>query len=821
MTLELQSMSLSELRHGRSINDSHFLKLYGELVVDGTLDREELVYLLSRAILFLRADDTNLNKFGYRIVLQYSLRTGDYQPLYEVAAVKEYAPILEAIEETTEISFQSALLTTLNASNRINFTISDGRSSTVRTRGQLELRAFANSASFGVVVAPTSYGKSEMMRERIHARLGENSAIMVPTKSLISQTRTQLVRDPIVQDSTLRVITHPDAYVPGKPFVAVMTQERIFRLLRENPKLQLSQLLIDEAHNLLSNDRRAEQASEVVLALLHRKPEMNVMYYTPFMANPNALVHVNAQRELAHKESREHVKIERYYFTDMSKRALYLFDQFLRRSFLVSETLVDSEEGFILAFAGRKNLVYVNRPRNAELVAVKLASRNGASSNDDLQEALRAIAEHVHPKYQLIECLQHGVAFHHGGMPEMIRLYVEELFSSAAHGTPTLLVSTSTLLEGVNTPADTLFVLNPSKGPRHLSASQFRNLAGRVGRFKEIFSSDETRLDLLQPRIFVVDGDSAGARFAPETFLRRVADVVTDASEPASNPLLEEGADSERRAELLERLENLEPGSSGLSVPRLLGTNVGREALAHGVDDYDLFENEVELQARIDEWSEVRGRIKTSGELVEAISEIFLVGLPLDEKRSANLSRLVDNSSARSFYSMFIDWRAQAMSLREMVAREIAFFRRQAGALVFVGPTWGDRTLGDGWQKYWMDPADKSETELATLAVAKVKEEQDFIDFFLMRYVETLRALDLIEDSLYYRVKYGTDDKDLILFIQTGVSLELAKLLLERYAKYVEVNRDDGVVIVSPGVSEAMRLSNENEILVFEASRLS
>lgn len=821
MSLNISEIPLSLLRHGSNLNGSDFLELYGRLMVGSELDRSSLVYLLSRAVLFLRADDENLNKLGYRIVLQYSVATGDYEPLYQVAAVKDYAPILEALEVTQAEPHQQTFLDLLVSANRINFAVEDSSTRTVRTRGQLELRSFAHHANFAVVVAPTSYGKSEMMRERIHTRLELATAIMVPTKSLIAQTRTLLVRDPALRNATIRVVTHPEGFVEGSPFVAVMTQERLFRLFRENPDLQLSQLLIDEAHNLLSDDRRAEQASEVILTALHRNPALDVVFFTPFMADPATLSHVNIGRELAHRESKEHVKVERYYYTDSSNGTLHLYDQFLKRSFVQPEELPTSESEIVNALAGGKNLVYLNRPRQAEDVAISLAASSELREDPELETVAKAIADHVHPDYKLIDCLKRGVVFHHGAMPEVIRLYVEELFSSAAENTPRMLVSTSTLLEGVNTPADTLFVLNPWKGPRHLTPAQFRNLTGRVGRFREIFAAASPRLGLLQPRIFVLDGPSAGARFNPQTFLDRVADVTGDPSEQPGNALLE-GADSpERRHDLLERLENLEPGASGLATARLLETEAGRAALAHGADDYDLFEHEQVLQGRVDEWQSARGIISSPSELVDAVSAVFLKDLPLADKNSANLARIADNPEARAFYSMFLDWRARGMSLREMVAREISFFKSQVGALVYVGSSWGDRTLGDGWQALWMDPQEKSEAELATLAVAKVKEEQDFVDFFLMRYVEALRTLGLVGDSLYYRIKYGTDDPDLIMCVQNGVSLELAKMLLDKYTTSVHLNRDEGTIRVDPKLATQMEANSENEILVFEASRLA
>ncbi|MGP5699562.1 helicase-related protein [Glutamicibacter arilaitensis] len=539
------------------------------------------------------------------------------------------------------------------------------------------------------------------------------------------------------------------------------------------------------------------------------------------MTNPEALVHVNCTRIFDQSESTEHVKVERYYYTRLKSGQLYLYDQFLRSSFEMPGLGLNDETEAVRKLAGRKNLVYLNRPKKVEEIAKRLAISGEVRVDNVLESALQAIADYVHPEYKLIDFLRHGVAFHHGGMPDLIRIYVEELFANESSAAPAMLVSTSTLLEGVNTPADTLFILNPWKGPKHLSPSQFRNLAGRVGRFKEIFSPSAPQLNLLEPRVFIFDGVSSGNRFIPETFLHRVADVRVDASAPAENVLLENVEGEEHRHVILERLENLEPGISQLTDTRLLTTPAGLGALAQGVDDYDLFENEKTLQGRVDRWRTTQDSISTCTQLIFAIWRIFLEDLPIDEKKSANIARVASSAKAREFYAMFLEWRAQGMSLREMVSREISYFKRQQDALVFVGASWGDTTLGEGWKKLWMRPSEKSPSELATLAVAKIKEEQDFVDFFLMKYVETLRELDLVVDSLYHRIKYGTDDASLILCIQNGLSLELAKLVLGSYPSFVMLDHAKGVIEVESGIVDHMLAASENEILVFEASRLA
>jgi replicative superfamily II helicase len=70
------------------------------------------------------------------------------------------------------------------------------------------------------------------------------------------------------------------------------------------------------------------------------------------------------------------------------------------------------------------------------------------------------------------------VVYHHGGMPENVRLYVESSFSKIKE--IKYIVTTSTLLQGVNIPAEKIFLLDTKKGRQYLNAAQFKNLSGRI-----------------------------------------------------------------------------------------------------------------------------------------------------------------------------------------------------------------------------------------------------------------------------------------------------------------------------------------------------
>ena len=66
------------------------------------------------------------------------------------------------------------------------------------------------------------------------------------------------------------------------------------------------------------------------------------------------------------------------------------------------------------------------------------------------------------------------------------------------------------------------------------------------------------------------------------------------------------------------------------------------------------------------------------------------------------------------------------------------------------------------------------------------------------------------------RDRYGTDDKKIITCTKNGISLSLAKQIVENYMDYVEIDVLNDTVSFREGIVEAMRQACENEIMVCE-----
>ena len=811
-------LTLPKLRHRANLEGSLFLDLYTKLMRKDEIDEDGLVDLLRFAILFLASADDVVARLGYRIVLQYTQVTHDYEPLHAVARARDLVPIVAAAERIdARLADSETLRSALFAAHSMHFVTreQDGRSIS-RTRGQMELRSFNAREREAVVVAPTSYGKSEMLIEKVSESLASTTCVLVPTRALIAQTRALLIQNQSVRASRIRVITHPDAYVGEERFLAVMTQERLQRLLVEHPDLVLNQLLVDEAHNLLSGDSRALELSRVVLTARARNPELAITYYTPFIAEPDSVRHINdMDARIRSKSINEHVKAERIVHAPPGGTR-QLYDQFLDRMIDLHDDVPQDEVDALLSLAAEKTLVYVNRPRDAQALAARVAERRGPIDLSSAElRAVDAIADLIDPNYSLIAAIRSGVMFHHGQVPDVLRQYVERLFRTAAG--QGLLVTTSTLLEGVNTPADSLIILSPGRGRRYLTRSAFRNLIGRVGRFQEIFDPTRDNLDLLQPPIYLMPSSYARENWNVETFLSNVANLARTIDDEVENPLLERSVDSPARRDALEYLENIQPGASSLQDARVANSEVGRLCFLNGVRDFDIFAFEQAIQARVDQ---IRGSILLSvSDLIDAICDVFLVAVELDE--SNDLVRLRDNDGARAFYTMFVEWRSRNEPFKQIISRFMSYWSQLGDQLIYVGPRWGEEAYESAiGPKLYVRMSTKGRAERVNLAVVKIKEEQDFVDFRLLKYIEILNTLGMLDETLYFQVKYGTADPVLICLLRNGFSPELARLVTEKYATLVVVDLDSVSVFISPELPALMAAEDENDILVYECQTL-
>lgn len=165
------------------------------------------------------------------------------------------------------------------------------------------------------------------------------------------------------------------------------------------------------------------------------------------------------------------------------------------------------------------------------------------------------------------------------------------------------------------------------------------------------------------------------------------------------------------------------------------------------------------------------------------------------------------------------EWRVKNKSYSEMISLFVGYwhqlYRKDRNVMVYVGK-WGDiKRPGSNVARYTKFDG-KKRTQVVNLAIVRIKEEQDFIDNTLIKYVEVLHDLDLIEDKFYAQIKYGTDDEYTICLIKNGLSLSSAMLLVKKYRNHLQIDISASTVVYGENLISEMIKAAENQIQIYE-----
>ena len=178
----------------KKLYNTSFPNLYEKLQKNEDLSKKDLEKVLSIAIFLIGLENEKLQGLGYRLFLLYSKCTHDYKPLYEVSLNKGLIPISIFIENNLRYKEKYGnLYTYINhiESNKFRWNES------YQTIGQFELFQCAKEliSKSQIIVAPTSYGKTELMLSFIDHNKFKKICIISPTKSLLAQTKKELSID--------------------------------------------------------------------------------------------------------------------------------------------------------------------------------------------------------------------------------------------------------------------------------------------------------------------------------------------------------------------------------------------------------------------------------------------------------------------------------------------------------------------------------------------------------------------------------------------------------------------------------------------------
>ncbi len=383
---------------------------------------------------------------------------------------------------------------------------------------KFQKRVFSSIASSRLVgiSAPTSAGKSFAIylaiANFVRVYPGDSVVYIVPTVSLISQVTFDL-RSIFMKVGIdhARVSGSPRAS-DGRPVVAVLTQERaLTELLFKSSRAPLGMLVVDEVQNLervgTDDELRSKILFDVLTDLSSRSSLKRIVISGPRLEGVGKLASSVFGGEACEVSANDSPVASLTYSVSTSDGKAFLRQH---RDVLSKQTLqlevLDSgisdwqgksqySDAF-LEFLGRtvsslggdsQNIVFSPTTAQSAKTAVSLGQTSPVRTSAELASLSTYLARSVHPQYSLTELVKRGVAYHTGKVPPHARFCIEWAFRD---GSIRNIVCTTTLMQGVNLPANIVFIRNPklyvkggagSSSPM-LSAYDFANLRGRAGR---------------------------------------------------------------------------------------------------------------------------------------------------------------------------------------------------------------------------------------------------------------------------------------------------------------------------------------------------
>lgn len=348
--------------------------------------------------------------------------------------------------------------------------------------------------------ASTSFGKTHIVFEIIKKMNYGNVVLIFPTIALLSENLEKLISDNSYEyfRNKYKIHTLSEVTEFEENNLFIYTPERFLSFKEKNPTtINFDFAFIDEIYKIdneylideevKENERDVAYRLSVFYALENnvdvllagpyidfydsKKSGYNSSFDSFLSQNEIELINYN-QYEIVSKsyddiKSKKHIDIDKYLdFNFNSNRKSDRLIEIVKRINEINENTI----------------VYCSTRNYTQTYATTLLESDvfNTHSDNEYSDFVTHISKNFNRDWTIIKALKKGIGVHHGLIPKYIQKEIISLFNS---GQLKVLLSTTTITEGVNTSAKNLIVLHSKKGDKDLKKFDAKNIAGRAGRF--------------------------------------------------------------------------------------------------------------------------------------------------------------------------------------------------------------------------------------------------------------------------------------------------------------------------------------------------
>jgi len=315
------------------------------------------------------------------------------------------------------------------------------------------------------VSAPTSFGKSFIIDSFIALKSPNVVVIIVPTVALADETRRRINKK---FGRQYKVITTTDSSVNDKT-IFIFPQERAFAYIDVLSSIDV--LIVDEFYKASASfdDQRSESLLQAMIEL--GKKAKQRYYLAPNIDGLSDNVFTEGMHFLRIKFNTVITKYYSLYKNMGTNKSLKDFKAKELRK------IINSDLGKTLIYAGSYNGI----EEVCKIMSSDLADRR-ESLLEDFSDWLSV---NYGSKFQLKSLVKRGIGIHNGRLHRSLGQIQVKLFEEERG--LNYIISTSSIIEGVNTQAENVILWSNKNGRTKLNYFTYRNIAGRAGRMFKYF----------------------------------------------------------------------------------------------------------------------------------------------------------------------------------------------------------------------------------------------------------------------------------------------------------------------------------------------